>query len=107
QRTYVPVRLYWSSDAAWDASDTQLWETSGSTPDFPNSALNSASSKTVTATVTIPSVAAGSYYVLAVVDPTNFHPETNENNNVAAYPVTVTSGPEAGRIAFSTDRDGS
>src|SRR5439155_11224325 len=89
QGTYVTARLYWSSDAAWDASDTQLWESNGSTPDFPNTVLNSVGSKTVTATVNIPSAAVGSYYVLAVVDPTNFHPESDETNNVTAYAVSV------------------
>src|SRR5205807_1393157 len=64
--TYVTARLYWSTDAAWDSTvDTRLWESNGSTPDFPNTVLNSAGSKTVTATVAIPAGAAGSYYILA------------------------------------------
>jgi hypothetical protein len=92
--TFVTARLYWSIDATWDpTNDTQLWESDGSPPDYPNTTLNTAGTKTVTPNITIPVVPAGAYYLLAVVDPTNFHPESDETNNVAAYSVTVTAGP--------------
>jgi len=85
--TYVDARLYFSSDATWDGADTQLWASGSSA--FLNSTLNSSGSVTVTASVTLPSVPAGTYYILAVVDPSNFHPESNEGNNVAAYAVAI------------------
>lgn len=91
--TYVTARLYWSVDAQWDAADTQLWESDGSTPDFPNDVLNEAGTKTVTATVNIPALSAGGYSVLAVVDPTNFHPESDESNNISAYAITLIEPP--------------
>ena len=58
QGTYVTARLYWSSDAQWDASDTQLWESNGSTPDYPNTTLNATGAVTVTASLVIPVTAA-------------------------------------------------
>ena len=87
--SYVLARLYWSTNATWDGADTQLWESNGSTPDFPVSVLNSSGSKSVNATIAIPSVSAGTYYVILVTDPTNFFAETNEANNAAAYAVTI------------------
>jgi len=81
--TYVDARLYWSTNNTWDAGDTQLWSSNnGATPDFPNSTLNSTGSKTVTATVTIPNVSNGTYYIIAYVDPNNVHAEGNESNNI-------------------------
>ncbi|HKR58602.1 MAG TPA: hypothetical protein VJS64_02625, partial [Pyrinomonadaceae bacterium] len=40
--TYVLARLYWSTNSSFGSTDTQLWESNGSTPDFPVSTLNSA-----------------------------------------------------------------
>lgn len=93
---YVLDRVFFSNDSTWDASDPLLWESNGSTPDFPVSVLNSTGTKTVTATMNIPSVSStGTYYIIAFVDPltstfpNGFYSETNENNNIAIYPVTV------------------
>ena len=88
---YVLDRLFWSTNPTWDGSDLQLWESNGSTPDFPVTTLNSSGSTSVTATVGIPNVSPGTYYILSVVDPTSFWSETNEGNNVAVYPVTITA----------------
>ena len=96
--TYVTARLYWSTDGSWDETDTRLWKSDGNTPDYPNAVLNSTGSQTVTASVDIPAVSAGSYYVLAVVDSTDFHPESNEDNNVAAYEVSVTGCQVSGAV---------
>jgi len=94
--TYVLARLYWSTNSTWDSGDTQLWESNGSTPDFPVSYLNSNGSKTVTATVNIPSVSSsGTYYIIAYVDPptgsypSGFYSESNESNNITVYSVGV------------------
>jgi len=89
--TYVLARLYWSANSIWDSGDTQLWESNGSTPDFPISYLNTYGSKTVTATLSIPAGAPGGSYIIAVVDPTSYHSESNENNNSSSYTVTVYS----------------
>lgn len=88
--TYAEAKLYWSTNNTWDASDTTLWTSNnGVTPDFPNTTLNSSGSKTVTATVTIPNVSNGTYYIIAYVDPSNFHSEGEENNNITVYAVTI------------------
>ena len=39
-----------------------------SNPDFPNSTLNSNGSRTVNATINIPSVTSGTYYIIAYAD---------------------------------------
>ncbi len=92
--THVTARLYWSTNSSWEPStDTQLWESNGSTPDFPNPTLNTSGSATVTASITIPAAAAGTYNILAIVDPENFFPEGNESNNVAGYRVTLAAPP--------------
>jgi hypothetical protein len=91
QGTHVTAGLYWSTNSQWDASDTLLWESNGTAPDFPNAVLNTESSRTVPAVVNIPTVSAGSYHILAVVDATNVHAESYELNNVRAFAVTVSS----------------
>jgi RHS repeat-associated protein len=107
---YALDRVFFSTNSTWGSNDTLLWESNGSTPDFPVSVLNSSGTKTVTATVNIPNVAAGTYYIIAFVDPftpsfpNGFEPESNENNNIAVYPVTIqtnqnptiTSSPPSG-----------
>jgi hypothetical protein len=97
--TYVLGRLYWSTDAVWDGGDTVLWD-SGSTT-FLDGALNNNGSVTAnpTPTVSIPCVPAGTYYILAVVDPTNFYAESNEGNNVTPYTVQVAPLPAPTLVA--------
>jgi Ig-like domain-containing protein/carboxypeptidase family protein/CARDB protein len=93
--TYVLARLYWSTNSTFDSGDTQLWESNGSTPDFPVSTLNSTGTKTVNATITIPNVSQGTFFIVAYVDPptssfpSGFYAESNENNNVSPYSVSV------------------
>ena len=89
QGTYVTARLYWSQDSYWDGGDIQLWESSGSKPDYSNDYLNTHGSKTVTPAINIPDGSAGTYYIIAVVDPTDYHEESNEGNNESAYQVEV------------------
>jgi murein DD-endopeptidase MepM/ murein hydrolase activator NlpD len=103
QGTHVTARLYWSTNTAWEpAVDLELWESDADPPDFPNTVLNDQGSRTVTATINVPALEEGAYYLLAIVDPTEFHPESNEQNNVAVYPVTLTSGPStATQLAFT------
>ena len=58
--------------------------------------LNNSGFKSVVATISIPNVSPGTYYIISVVDPTNFWTETNEGNNVTSYPVTVTQAEADG-----------
>lgn len=91
---YVSARLYFSSGSNFNQStSTQMWESNGSTPDFPVSALNSNGSRTVTATIRIPTVTtSGTHYIHAVVDPTNYYQnEGNESNNVSSYSISVSA----------------
>ncbi|MCF8083466.1 MAG: S8 family serine peptidase [Deltaproteobacteria bacterium] len=98
ESTYVHAKLYWSTNSTWDTGDTVLWSSNDSKPDFPNNTLNSSGSRTVTATINIPSVtSSGTYYIISYADaPTSsyrsgYHDEINENNNTASYGVTVLS----------------
>lgn len=95
---YVRERLYLSTNTTWDVSDTVLWQSNDTTPDYPISYLNSYASKTVTATINIPSITAGTYYIIAVVDPESYHSENNENNNIVFYPVSIVSPNRAPNI---------
>lgn len=102
---YVTAGLYWSADPTLDASDQPLWASNnGATPDFPNSTLNTQGSKTVSATVNLPVGAAGTFFLLAVVDPSHFYLESNENNNLTPYAVTTSSGIPAPLTASSVWR---
>lgn len=94
---YVLARLYWSPSPSFSSSAVQLWESNGSTPDYPVSVLNSNGSRGVTATFNLPAVSnSGTYYILAYVDPptgplpSGFYAESNESNNLTAYPVSIT-----------------
>ena len=99
--SYADVRLYLSDNADWDSSDIHLWEANKgqTTLDFPNATLNSDGSMTVIATVAVPEVSNGGYYLIAYVDPPatsylfGFHAESNEMNNTAVYRVTISNQP--------------
>jgi len=100
--TYAHAKLYWSTDTTWDTSDTILWSSNDSKPDFPNSVLNSNGYKTVTATINIPNVtSSGTYYIIAYADaptssyPSGYYTESNRNNNTAIYMVNVLIEPHA------------
>lgn len=89
----VAAHLYFSSDSYFNQStSTRVWESSGSTPDFPVSVLNRDGSKTVTATINIPTVAtSGMYYIHAFADPFNNYAEGDEGNNVSSYGIYVSA----------------
>ncbi len=77
--TYVFVHVYASLDAQLDANDVVIGQSTET--QFLNNELNTSG----TATALIPCLLpenAGTYYFIAAVDPTNFHPEQNESNNV-------------------------
>ena len=77
------VGYYLSADATWDAGDTYLSYTSGST-------LAAATSSYRSTTLTIPSgTAAGNYYILYYADYSNVVAENIETNNVNYVAVTV------------------
>lgn len=93
---YVYTALYWSTDSVWDSKDQLIWlSNNGSSPDFPVTVLNSGGSRTVAATVGIPAVPPGKYYLIAYADapqpsyPSGYHTESNETNNTAVYPINV------------------
>lgn len=81
------VAFYLSADATFDAGDTFL-ESEGISIDENESESDSEQ-------VGLPSVANGSYYVLAYVDPNNTVAETDEGNNVAADALLVGTLPNA------------
>ena len=76
--TYVEVFLYASADSVFSDDDERIGQSTDT--QFLNDALNSEKMVTQTITAMLPANA-GEYYYLAVVDPTNFHSETNEENN--------------------------
>ena len=78
------VGFFLSVDQQFDASDRNLGTSAGG-------ALDPNLDNTRNLLTTVPAnVTPGAYYVPAVVDPTNAVSETNEANNLAALPVTVT-----------------
>ncbi|MCA8831694.1 CARDB domain-containing protein [Hymenobacter pini] len=97
------IGYYFSKDAVWDATDTYLNSTC-------QSLLFPGQSGTCSATVRIPQVPAGSYYLVLVADPLNAEQESDETNNVVSFPVTVRTGavslPDMGlwrpSLSFST-----
>jgi surface antigen len=89
--TYVEARLYFSTDNIWDGNDVLLWNSNNATPDYSNSYLNSNGSKSVVATMNLPNVSDSTYYIIAVVDPTNYHSESDETNNQTPYSISITN----------------
>lgn len=93
---YALARIYLADRPSLSGAATLLWESNGSTPDFPAAALNAQGQVTVTATVRIPSPVNGAWYLVAQVDPptasypSGFEAESDESNNFAAYLVTIT-----------------
>ena len=84
--SYVLVRIYLSTDATITTSDYRA-SLEYSSAQFPNASLNSAGSVTQSVEcapgdVSLGPIAAGTYYWGAIVDPTGFHAESSESNNV-------------------------
>ncbi len=85
--------LYLSTDATLDAGDTALatyWRGDGA-------ALAAGGTYAISATVTLPTVANGAYYLLAAADVVADRLyESNEANNVRAQAITIGQDPPAG-----------
>ncbi|MBZ0219539.1 MAG: chitobiase/beta-hexosaminidase C-terminal domain-containing protein [Candidatus Methylomirabilis sp.] len=80
------VRFYLSTDATITTSDLYIGNRAVD-------ALGGGASGSATTALNIPAtVTPGSYYIGAVADATNTNPESDENNNIAVTPITVTSG---------------
>lgn len=85
-KSFSTLGYFLSSNTTWDPFDTHLSSDQIGTlaPGFSNHR---------TRDLTIPSsVSPGNYYILFVADYTDKVTETNENNNVAYRPLTVTCG---------------
>jgi subtilase family serine protease len=80
------VGYYLSTNQTLDASDRLLGTSAGTAL-----GVNLDASRQLVAAVPA-NVTPGAYYVLFVADPANVVSETNENNNIASLPVTVTQG---------------
>ncbi|HEY0743725.1 MAG TPA: CARDB domain-containing protein, partial [Chryseosolibacter sp.] len=81
----VGVEFYLSDNSSWDAADHGLQfevEHFGG-PDEQNYS---------DVVLVVPQKPAGAYYIIARVDTNEDIPETNEGNNIAAIPVTITEG---------------
>ncbi|MBU1720291.1 MAG: T9SS type A sorting domain-containing protein, partial [Bacteroidetes bacterium] len=79
------VGYYLSTDASWDNGDVLLTTSGGGT-------LNAGAQTYKNATLAIPgTTAGGNYYILFFADYAYLVTESNENNNVFAYPITVTA----------------
>jgi len=76
--TYAHVKVFLSTDANISTSDYQIGESTSS--QFLNSTLNSSGSASGTISCNLPATPA-TYYIGAIVDPINYHPESNETNN--------------------------
>jgi PKD repeat protein len=89
--SYVSAKLFWSTDAAYDAGDTVLWSSNDALPDFPVASLNASGTVTVNAQLTTPALDAGGFYIIACADTANYYAESNEANNCTSYPVNLTA----------------
>jgi alpha-tubulin suppressor-like RCC1 family protein len=78
--------FFWSSDSKHDPGDVPL--AARVVPALAGGALSGPASTTLT----VPSKAPGTYYIIAVADDTNVLRELDENNNTRSIAVAVTSG---------------
>ncbi|HEY0476666.1 MAG TPA: CARDB domain-containing protein, partial [Kofleriaceae bacterium] len=79
-------RFFLSTDAALSADDTFI----GEYPRADNFTLAAGASYTANASIQVPSVTAGSYYLILITDGFgNRVPESNDGNNTLSIPVTV------------------
>ncbi len=76
--------VYLSKDATYDFSDTFV------TSQYHFSPLDPGASSTIDTTASLPSVAAGDYYLLFIADGNHSVSESDETNNVRALPITLT-----------------
>ena len=78
--------VYLSTDDKYDPFDTYVTTSYVSNP----TPLDPGASYSRNPTITLPSVPAGSYYMLFVADSSHNQAETDETNNVRAVPITLT-----------------
>lgn len=91
----VGVRFVLSADLAVDASDTVLLETT-------SPAVGAAGAFTVESALILPVVPGGTWYVLAILDPSGLIAETNEaNNQVNSNPIHLSTTAACETDAFS------
>ncbi|MBI5562165.1 MAG: hypothetical protein HY894_04840 [Deltaproteobacteria bacterium] len=77
------VKFYLTADATLDGSDVFLGQRSVG-------AITASTPSTMTKSLTIPATTlVGNYYIIAQADATGTNAESNEGNNVVAYPITV------------------
>jgi len=86
--------MYLSTDAVYNTGDTFVTLQGATTP------LASGASYTRTPTVTLPSVPAGSYYLILRADHNSTLYEATEANNTQAIPITITT-PDLTPTAFT------
>jgi subtilase family serine protease len=89
--------VYLSRDTTLDSADTTLTGTIRPAPLAGNGATYTSS-----ASLTIPNLAAGSYYLLFVTDPSNAQGETDDTNNVRPLAITVTGIDADLRVTAAT-----
>ncbi len=76
--------FYLSKDNTYDSSDTSI------TTSYHDASLDPGTSQSFDATLYLPSVAAGNYYLLIVADGSHYVSESDESNNVFALPIALT-----------------
>lgn len=76
---YVQVQIYLSTDQAITTSDILVGTSTAS--QFLNSTLNANGTATHPISCNFSNLTPQNYYIGAIVDAINFHPESNENNN--------------------------
>ncbi|SHI61951.1 Por secretion system C-terminal sorting domain-containing protein [Tangfeifania diversioriginum] len=88
--SYVDAKLFLSTINYLDSDKTLLWSSNNEKPDFPNSELNTSGNENVNATIKVSGdITVGNYFIIAIVDEVNYHPENNETNNTSVYPISV------------------
>ncbi|MEM7106125.1 MAG: T9SS type A sorting domain-containing protein [Bacteroidota bacterium] len=84
---YTYVGFFLSQDPSWDNSDTYLGQ-SESQLNLPSDVSDNESISAIIPFTATP----GTWYILFVADYLDEIQETNESNNVAAFPISITSG---------------
>jgi uncharacterized repeat protein (TIGR01451 family) len=92
---YYIDTLYFSTDDTWDSSDVYL-------TNYPVYQTPANTEYSPVLTITIPEVTSGQYFLILKTDQGNSIYESNEDNNVIAVPVTVTS-PGSDLVVISLD----
>ncbi|NCR78336.1 MAG: Na-Ca exchanger/integrin-beta4, partial [Microcystis aeruginosa K13-06] len=80
-------RVYLSSNQTLDSNDVQVTSEWIAT----QTPLATGANYTISKNITLPSFTPGNQYLLFVTDQSNSQGEVNENNNIAAVPITLTA----------------